>query len=70
MTSQKVVIVISSEREAIAEPYCSSGFALGKSLPSSPWSYKKLPFASWPAAILVDCMVCSYPSDSQHHHEY
>ena len=31
----------------------ASGFASGKSLPSSPWSFRKLPFASWPAEILV-----------------
>ena len=31
----------------------ASDFAWGKLVPSSPWSCRKLPFASWPAAILV-----------------
>ena len=31
----------------------ASDFAWGKLLSSSPWSFRKLPFASWPAAILV-----------------
>ena len=31
----------------------ANDFAWGKSLPSNPWSCRKLPFASWPAAILV-----------------
>ena len=48
-------IVIRSEpkRENPCSVTAASNFVDGKSLPSSPWSYKKLPFASWPAAILV-----------------
>ena len=45
------ILGISASKTCSVAP--ASDFAWGKLLPSSPWSYRRLPFASWPAAILV-----------------